>query len=356
VSGLTAGTSLISYSVTNGCGSTTVTGTLTVSTSPVVAAISGSSFVCQGASIVLSDAIPGGTWSSSNTTASVVGGTVTGMTMGIDTIAYTITNACGTAIATKTVSVGVAPNAGAISGASNVCVGSSITLTDAVGGGIWSASNNKASVSGGTVIGVASGTDTIKYTVTNACGSAMATKVISIISAPRAGSITGPSSVCVGETIALSDLATGGMWTSSSPTVAGVLSTGAVTGLSAGAATIDYTVTNSCGTVSAVHPVTVLSPADCNGGFSTLVNNVGSTGTELRIYPNPNNGTFVMNLLSGTNEPVHVTIMNLIGQKVKEFTTTTNREMSIELTVPSGFYFLSATTDNGNYTSKVTVR
>jgi sugar lactone lactonase YvrE len=92
------------------------------------------------------------------------------------------------------------------------------------------------------------------------------------------------------------------------------------------------------------------------GAVTTLITGASNADAQLKVFPNPSNGTFVMNLVSGTNEQVHVTIMNLIGQRVKEFTTTTNKEMTVELSMPSGFYFLSATTDNGKYTAKVTVR
>ena len=102
------------------------------------------------------------------------------------------------------------PDAGSISGASAVCVGANITLTDAASGGVWSASNANATVSGGVVTGVSAGIDTIIYSVTTACGTATATKTISVNPLPVAGSITGPSSVCATATITLSDATSGG--------------------------------------------------------------------------------------------------------------------------------------------------
>lgn len=63
---------------------------------PVVAPISGVDTVCIGSSATLTCSTPGGIWSRSNTTASVgsATGVVTGSTMGMDTIIYTVTNSC----------------------------------------------------------------------------------------------------------------------------------------------------------------------------------------------------------------------------------------------------------------------
>src|SRR4051812_2646765 len=56
------------------------------------AAISGPSSVCEGRTITLNDATPGGTWSSSNTSNATVGinnGFVSGISAGTTTISYT---------------------------------------------------------------------------------------------------------------------------------------------------------------------------------------------------------------------------------------------------------------------------
>jgi len=76
---------------------------------------------------------------------------------------------------------------------------------------------------GGVVTGSSIGTATISYTKAG-CGVASTVTVN-----PLPGAITGPSSVCAGLTISLSD-AGGGNWTSSNSTIAAVgFSTGIVT-------------------------------------------------------------------------------------------------------------------------------
>jgi len=72
--------------------------------------------------------------------------------------------------------------AGTITGSSTVNIGYPITLTDTISGGTWSSTNISIATVGSTgiITGLTTGIDTIKYTVTNVCGSAVATKVMTI--------------------------------------------------------------------------------------------------------------------------------------------------------------------------------
>jgi uncharacterized protein YjdB len=81
------------------------------------------------------------------------------------------------------VSVGCTmPVVAAISGAATVCAGSSIQLSDATAGGVWSSNNTSvATVNGsGLVSGVLAGSATISYAVTNSCGTTTVTKIITV--------------------------------------------------------------------------------------------------------------------------------------------------------------------------------
>jgi hypothetical protein len=224
---------------------------------PTVSAITGGSTVCEGASITLLDATTGGSWSTVSGNASVSGGIVTGIFAGVDTVVYTVTNSCGSARAFKIVTVNPRAVPGTIIGSSNVCIGTPLTLTDFTTGGTWSASNANATVSGGIVTGVTPGTDIISYTVSNSCGPVSATKVVTINAPVTAGSIGGPTAVCIGSFITLSDAVTGGNWTSGTgkTTEAG----GVTTGLTAGAETISYTVPGSgaCPNATTIYGITV---------------------------------------------------------------------------------------------------
>ena len=153
--------------------------------------ITGTTTVCGGATVTLSDATAGGTWSSSTPTIATVGaaGVVTGVSGGTTTISYTSSGCTVTTVVT----VNPAPNAGTISSADTiVCVGSTISASDGATGGTWGSTNTAfASVTAsGVVNGIAPGIDTITYSVTNGCGTAVAKfriKVLSVVACAHLG-------------------------------------------------------------------------------------------------------------------------------------------------------------------------
>lgn len=153
----------------------------------------------------------------------------------------------------------ILPSPGTITGTATVCAGSTTALSNTTTGGAWSSSAAGVATVGstGVVTGVAAGTATISYSVTNGCGSAVATIVVTVITLPSVGTITGTATVTAGSTTTLSNATTGGAWSSSATGIATVGSTGVVTGVAAGTATISYTVTNSCGSAVATRVVTV---------------------------------------------------------------------------------------------------
>ena len=64
---------------------------------------------------------------------------------------------------------------------------------------------------------------------------------------PTPAAIAGPTSVCTGSTITLTDATTGGTWSSFDSSIAYVgYSTGTVLGLSTGVGTIYYTMPTGC--------------------------------------------------------------------------------------------------------------
>ena len=278
VSGVAMGTSVISYIVTNTCGSTFVTDLVTVV--PPAAPILGVAPICIGSTTTVTNTTIGGTWTSSTPSVATVGsttGVVTGIAQGTATITYSVTNACGTTSATTVVTVN-AP-AAAISGTTGICIGSTSTLTNTTIGGTWSSNNTAVATVGatnGVVSPVANGTSIITYSVTNACGTTATTTTVTVNVA--AGAITGVSSICAGSITTLADPTLGGTWTSSTPGVATIgSSTGIVNGLAQGTSNITYSVTNSCGTTTAVFPMTVNTNAAPITGVTGIC--IGSTST-----------------------------------------------------------------------------
>jgi uncharacterized protein YjdB len=83
------------------------------------------------------------------------------------------------------------------------------------------------------------------------------------------GVISGTHLVCIGTTTTLSESGSGGTWSSSATGIATVSSTGVVSGVTPGTATIFYTVSTPCGGGSATYVMTVTPlPTPFTGGLS----------------------------------------------------------------------------------------
>ena len=272
VTPVAAGTSTISYTLVTGC---YITQNITVNPNPSV--ISGSASICVGSTTGLSDATLGGSWISSNSTFATVNGTtgvVTGVLAGSVTITYQLSTGC---IATLPFVVNPLP--AAIAGNTFVCIGSNTTLSDASGGGTWNSSNTLvATVSGGVVHGVNTGTTTISYIPTTGC---IVTTVITVNSIPS--SISGRLYVCTNDTTELGDANSGGEWTSSNTAVAttGTLS-GIITGVAQGNATITYTLGTGCYTTSLLTvyptPVAITGPDNVCEGYNITLSDASTGG------------------------------------------------------------------------------
>ncbi len=97
VTGASAGTPTITYTLPSGCFATVV---VTVNAAPSAGTISGFYFVCP-APTTFSETVTGGTWGVTNSSvAGVTGaGAVSAIAPGIDTVTYSVSNSCGTSVA-----------------------------------------------------------------------------------------------------------------------------------------------------------------------------------------------------------------------------------------------------------------
>lgn len=180
---------------------------------------------------------------------------------------------------TATFNINAIPSVAAIAGPNNVCIGNTITLTDATSGGTWSSSDGSIATinSSGVVTGVSAGTVDITYTTApnaNGCTNS-ATKTITVNPLPTITQITGTTSLCMGTTTNLSNATPGGSWTSSNTLVATVDNTGLVTASStnSGTSVITYTLSpdgNGC-TNSTSTTITVDPAATANAGSGVTV-------------------------------------------------------------------------------------
>ncbi|MGX5817068.1 Ig-like domain-containing protein [Chitinophaga lutea] len=342
VTGVSAGTATITYTYTNAAGCTaTRTATVTVNANPSVAAITGITDVCVGGGTTLSIATAGGTWSSGDPAVATIAanGAVTGISAGTAIISYTVTNGSGcVTVRTATVTVHALPVADPITGASAICVGSTTTFTNTTAGGVWSSSNPAVATidAAGEVTAIAPGTTNIIYTVTNASGCISRPQVALAVNArPVVSPILGVTSVCVGATTSLSSTTTGGVWSSSDPAVATISATGEVSGISAGTATIAYTVTNGAGCVTArtatvtvnalpaVGPITGTTSL-CPGASATLANATagGTWSTSSTVIATVNAAGEVQAVSTGA-AVITYTVINASGCEQSVSTTVT---------------------------------
>jgi len=269
VTAVTNGTSSVSYSVTNSCGTAVASRTVTVNPMSVASVISGNATICTGSTATLTDTASGGSWSSSNTSVATINaatGVVTPVSQGTTNITYT--TGCGSQ-ATRSQAIATMPTA--ITGTTSVCTSSTTSLHNTVAGGTWSSSNTGVATvdASGVVSGITAGSVNITYSNSGCQVTAPAT----VIATPAA--ITGTSVFCQAAATTLADAVSYGSWTSSNTGIATVgSSTGIVSGVASGTATITYA--NGCGT-PATQSVTVQSaPASLTGSSTVCVGNATS--------------------------------------------------------------------------------
>jgi Domain of unknown function (DUF2341) len=207
VTGVTAGTSVITYTMPGGC---SVTANVTVSP---ITPISGITSFCAGQTSSLSDGTPGGTWSSGNTAVATVtsGGVVTGVSVGSANIFYTMPVTGCSAVATAFVTS--PPSNFTITGGGSYCsggTGPAVGLNSSTTGVSYQLYNGATTV-GLPVLGTgaainfgfqtAAGNYTVIANPSTGCATTMTgTATISISPLPTAFSVTGGGSYCSGGT------------------------------------------------------------------------------------------------------------------------------------------------------------
>lgn len=109
--------------------------------------------------------------------------------------------------------------------------------------------------------------------------------------------------------------------------------------------------------VRAVVPVKPTNGILC-GVVAAGTENIAATAQigGLRIFPNPNNGRFTMQLTADRNKAVEVVVTDITGRKIKQITTVANKETELLLNEPAGMYFIQAITDEGRCSSKLIVQ
>jgi uncharacterized protein YjdB len=287
VIGISAGSCSIEYMVVAlGC-TTVVNTTITVKSLPIVALTTGTKQACIGLTTQLSNTTLTGVWSSGSTGIATISGTglVTGVTAGSSLISYTVTDVNGCVKSdTTTIRIYAFPTVAVITGTTTICEAATTQLADATASGVWSSGSPGVATidASGLVSAIKAGTSSISYVVTKNNCSTTVNSTITVNASPIVASITGSTNVCVGATSQLSNTTPGGVWTSGTPVVASINSSGLVSGLTSGTSKINYTVTLlGCSTTKSttvntfsmpsVNPITGVTTV-CAGATTLLAN------------------------------------------------------------------------------------
>jgi Ig-like domain CHU_C associated/GEVED domain/Bacterial Ig-like domain (group 2) len=332
VTGLSAGTTNITYTNTNGCASANFV--VTVNAAPTVSLTSGGAAistaqVCVGSTLSLfGSATAGATpWSTSNGAIATVNasGVVTGVAAGTCNITYTNSNGCSKTII---LTVNPKPNVYTVSGTGSYCssatgvavglsnsqAGINYQLVKTVGTPLGNVGSPVAGIGGAISFGLQlAGTYTVTATnPTTGCTVQMTgSAVIDSVSSPT---ISSPSSIaCIGTTIQLTGSAAANAvnpWVSTNNPVATVNNTGSVVAVSAGSTTIIFTNSTGCPSVPysfTVNPVSVggsvtSDTSICIGSTLTRTFTLsGNVGNVIRWESSTDNFTTTVTINNTTN-------------------------------------------------------
>jgi hypothetical protein len=297
---------------TNSCNATVIvidpaaTATVSILAAP-------STPICQGSSITFSattanaginphfqwykNGVPVGTDSTTYTDTSLTNG---------ETIYVTLSSGpCNSFKTSNTITATVNPLP-TVTAPTKICVTATANLSPTTGG-TWTSSNTVIATvtNGGVITAKAPGTVTFTYT-NSSTGCSKTTSVVTVYALPV---VTAPAELCINATKVLSPTS-GGVWTSSNPSVATVNNAGVITGVSVGNASFTFmnTVSGCSSTTPSVTikalPVIVSATATpatvCSGDQSSLdviAQGAASTATTIVNY-NFNSGTSYANLVS----------------------------------------------------------
>lgn len=293
--------------------------------------ISGTTQLCPGASAIYSFGPVGGAtsynwllpsgWIGSSTTRSIqVSPSASG------SMSLTVANFCGvSAPLIYSITVSQLPAIGVTANPSTVCPGQSVTLTAT--GGIsysWSPGNQ----SGNSY--VITPAQPLSYTVTgsNSTGCKNSAQVHINLFPTVSVSVSGPDTICNGQTINL--LASGAQnytW-SSGENGAGI----SVSPVQSTVYTVSGTDINGCSSQAQLH----IEVLDC--GVVGLEK--GQAKAPVLLYPNPNKGVlFLENCSENTTPLLYNSLGQLVQLKNKESACNSRKELDLTL-LPRGVYFI----------------
>ena len=323
VTGHAAGTTTITYSISNCCSTSAYIATYDVTVYSIsagtITALIPSDLACINTTFALNDPVLFGTWSldaaPAGTTIDHLSGVVTaGATTGTVTVEYTVTMSVAphctdhTPYTFNLIDKPATPVVTALAPCNDVCIGSSITLhgnggtMGATTGDVWTPAWQTPSGTPGVTTSPtyyaaygldmltipslsATGSLNIIYKISNSCGSVSSSIDINVDPKPAITFSPDPGTssadLCPGQQINPGASPTGGVWTGGPASVATIDATGNITAVAVGPATFTYTYTSSScpncvgtGTYTVnVHPIPTV----------TVTSAPPATGTPLTV-------------------------------------------------------------------------
>lgn len=309
---------------------------------PPSAPVANTPSICAGNSVVLTATTSGqGQWYASSTPTSYIatGTTYTTPILNANTTYYVLdSTSCGLSTLTAiNITVAPTPTLSANSSNSVVCAGSNVTLTaSGMNTYTWSTSATNAVI-------VQQPSVTTTYTVTgfsNLCNITQTSSVmVSVNALPSVSLTAGATTICAGAgSIALTGSPAGGAY--SGAAVSGSLLSIA----NSGTFTPMYTFTNSSTGCSNSATTTVII-ANCTG----INESIETSG--LVVYPNPNNGSFVVE--TDNFETKNIEILDVTGRVVYSERSSNNKILININELANGMYQVRISSSAGTDVIKV---
>lgn len=307
----------------NGCVSVTgAVSSVSVNALPIISVNSGT--ICSGQSFTMA---PSGAVTYTYSNGSDV---VSPSADATYTVTGTDANGCENT-AVSSVTVNTLPTISVNSG--SICAGGSFTMVPS-GASTYTYSNGTD-----VVAPTVDATYTVTGTDANGCVSATgAVSTVTVNALPTISVVTNNTLLCVGQTATLtaSGTATSYTWSTTDNTSAITVTPSVQTTY-----TIEGTGANGC-----LNATTITQ----NVSACTGIENVASSASaNVLIYPNPNNGLFVIELTSASN----VTVMNALGQVVISETFEAGKHNLDIHNEATGVYFVKVMTNNKQQIIKV---
>ena len=202
------------------------------------------------------------------------------------------------------------------------------------------------------------GSGFVHYTLTTSCGTVSDSIPVTVdtIITPV---VTTRSFVCIGrdESTTASAIPSGGSWTSSDTSIATINDTGLVTAVHAFDSTnINYAISNSCGTFSRSVQMYVYTKDQCDS-ILAVQSVKGVNAGVIIVYPNPNNGTFTVELPAVALKTT-ITVLDMYGQIIETRVITDSNIEKVNFSfdnLASGSYMIRVNSDGTTYDGKILI-